>query len=288
MHNLRIIIVTGLSGSGKSIAINALEDSGYYCVDNMPIMLLPKFLELRSGNASEVQKLAFGMDLREREFIARYREVFTALREQGYRIEVLFLEASEEVLIKRYSQTRRKHPVSEGTHLLDSIRRETEELKGLKAYADKVIDTSNTNVHELKQALLKYADHVGDGSRMKIGVVSFGFKFGIPLEADLVVDVRFIPNPYFVPELKHLDGTDDRIRQFVLKWPETTAFLERYLQLLDYLLPLYEREGKSYLTLAVGCTGGRHRSVTLAAEITRHLKQSALGVSLIHRDIALA
>jgi UPF0042 nucleotide-binding protein len=287
MKDLTILIITGLSGSGKSTAIDALEDAGFFCVDNLPILLLPKFLELRSGSASEVQKLALGMDLREEEFIDRYETVFDQLRDQDYRLEILFLEASEEVLVKRYSQTRRQHPVARGAKLLDGIRTEREKLSALRAIADKIVDTSDLTVHQLKEIVLEHADRGRREDRMRVAIVSFGFKHGIPLEADLVMDVRFIPNPYFIPDLKNLDGKDDRVRRFVNRWPETRLFLDRYVALLEDLIPLYRKEGKSYLTIAVGCTGGRHRSVTIAEQIHDRLEQIIGNVTLSHRDIEM-
>lgn len=288
MKNLYIIIITGLSGSGKSTAINALEDSGYFCVDNLPVLLLPKFLELYANNASEVQKVAFGMDLRQKEFVKNYHEILHMLRNEGYHFEVFFLESSEEVLVKRFSETRRQHPISEGTDLLDIIRSEKRQLRGLKEIADKIIDTSNLTVHQLKDVIIQNALRGVRVERMRISVISFGFKYGIPLEADLLMDVRFIPNPYFVPELKKLDGKDERVRRFVTKWDETREFLEKYFALIEYLLPLYEKEGKSYLTIAVGCTGGRHRSVTIAEEICGNLRVEEREVTLKHRDIELS
>jgi UPF0042 nucleotide-binding protein len=285
LNDLTIIIITGLSGSGKSTAIDAFEDAGYFCVDNMPVLLLPKFLELRSGSVSEVQKLALGMDLREKEFTERYGEVFDRLRKEGYQLEIVFLEASEEVLLKRYSQTRRQHPVSKEGRLLQSIRAEKTQLNGLKQIADNIIDTSNYTVHQLKEFIIQYAYRGKNAEKMRITVLSFGFKYGIPLDTDLLIDVRFIPNPYFIPELKKLDGKDERVQQFVKKWQETDRFLKKYFALLEYLLPLYEKEGKSYLTVSVGCTGGRHRSVTIAEEIFDHLKRQRKEMTIIHRDI---
>jgi len=285
MKNLIIIIITGLSGSGKSTAIDALEDTGFFCVDNMPVLLLPKFLDLRTDSASEIQKLALGMDIREKEFVKKYQEVFEQLRQDGYNLEILFLEASEKSLLERYSQTRRQHPVSNGENLLDSIRAEKEQLKGLKEIADKIIDTSDLTIHQLKEVITKYAYRGIKGERMQIAVLSFGFKYGVPLEADLLIDVRFMPNPYFIPELKNLNGKDEQVKQFIKRAPETQNFLEKYLSLLEYLTPLYEKEGKSYLTIAVGCTGGRHRSVTIAEDISNHIKKLNRKITLTHRDI---
>ena len=285
---MNVVIITGLSGSGKSVAIHALEDEGYFCVDNMPVLLLPKFLELRSQGVSEIQKLAFGLDLRQKEFVKNYQEIFDILRKDGYRVIVIFLECSEDVLLKRYSETRRQHPIAQGTDLLDRILSEKEQLKGLKETADHVIDTSRLTVHQLKDAIVQHALQGLKTDRMHITVLSFGFKYGVPLEADLMIDVRFIPNPYFLPELKKLDGTDERVEQFVVKWTETRVFMEKFLGMLDYLVPLYDREGKSYLTIAVGCTGGRHRSVTIAQKIFDALKEKKHKVSLKHRDMDLA
>jgi UPF0042 nucleotide-binding protein len=253
----------------------------------MPVMLLPKFLELRAGSGSEIQKLALGMDLRQKEFAANYPEVFDRLRNEGYLLEIVFLEATEEALLKRYSQTRRQHPVDRGHGLIESIRSERDQLAALRKIADKIIDTSHYTVHQLKEVILHHARGHAKLERLHVDVLSFGFKYGVPLEADLIVDVRFIPNPHFIPGLKELDGLDERVRHYVRKWPETLAFLEKYLSLLDFLVPLYEKESKSYLTIAVGCTGGRHRSVVVAREVFEHLKQHQREITLTHRDIEL-
>lgn len=288
MKHLDLIIITGLSGSGKSTAINALEDAGYFCVDNMPVSLMPKFLELRSGSASEVQKIALGMDLRQGDFVEEFQRTFEHVRSEGYRPRILFLDASEEILLKRYSETRRHHPVAPEGHLLQGIRLEREKLQALKSMAERVINSSHFTVHELKEQVIQYAFRSLPVERMHIALLSFGFKYGVPQESDLLADVRFIPNPYFIPELKKLDGRDERVRAFVLKWPETHAFLDRYGALLEYLIPLYEKEGKSYLTVAIGCTGGRHRSITVASELAGRLKRFREGVGLTHRDLELA
>jgi UPF0042 nucleotide-binding protein len=288
LEQQKIVIITGLSGSGKSTAIKALEDAGFFCVDNLPVVLLPRFLEVRIGQSWEVSKLALIMDIREKAFISSYAEVFDGLKKEGYRFEIFFLEASEEHLIRRYSQTRRQHPLAGQKGLLEGIRAEREQLKGLREIADIVIDTSHYNVHELKVVLLRHVLKEIHGSQIQVLLLSFGFKFGIPKEADLVVDVRFLPNPFFITELKELDGTSRKVEQYVKKWEETRAFLDKYLNLIDFLLPLYEKEGKSYLTIAVGCTGGRHRSVVVAHEIFVHLKENLDSVHLTHRDIELS
>jgi UPF0042 nucleotide-binding protein len=288
MKRVSIMIITGLSGSGKSTALKALEDMGFFCVDNMPVVLLPKFLELRSAGASEVQRLAVGMDLREREFASKHAEVFAGLKEEGYRIEVLFLEAGDDALLSRFSQTRRHHPLSHKASLRDNINAERELLKEVRDAADKVIDTSFLTVHQLREMIIHHGHKGSFAGNMRIGIISFGFKYGVPQETDLMADVRFIPNPYFIPELKKLDGRDERVRGFVLKWEETKQFLRIYISMIDFLIPLYEKEGKAYLTISVGCTGGRHRSVAVSAEMFGYLQQSGRDISILHRDIDLA
>ncbi|NNF99879.1 MAG: RNase adapter RapZ [Desulfobacteraceae bacterium] len=286
MDNKNIIIITGNSGSGKSTAIAAFEDSGFFCVDNMPVRLLPDFFELPVAQASEYAGYVFVMDLREKGFLYKYTPVFEELTKKGYTIEILFLEADETVLLQRYSQTRRHHPLSSNGNLLDGIRVEKKQLNRLKHEAKRVINTSRFNVHELKSIITGFARRkTTKVTTLAINVLSFGFKFGVPPYADLMVDVRFLPNPYFVPELRPLDGTDKKIKDFVLIKTETRTFLEKYIDLLDYLLPLYEKEGKAYLSIAVGCTGGRHRSVVLAAAIYDHIKSLDKQVKITHRDI---
>ncbi|UCF72010.1 MAG: RNase adapter RapZ [Deltaproteobacteria bacterium] len=287
MKNIKIIIITGLSGSGKTTAINALEDAGFFCIDNLPVILLPKFLELRAETGSEITKLALVMDLREKEFLRRYHDIFTKLREDGYLFEILFLEASTEILLRRYSQTRRKHPLSRDRSLPEGIQAEREELKELKEIADHIIDTSNYNVHELKEIILSHVLKALPGKGMKIYILSFGFKYGIPHDADLVLDVRFLPNPYFVQELKSLDGTSSRVKEYMDRYKGTHIFMKKYLDLLNYIIPLYEKEGKSSLTIAVGCTAGRHRSVSIADNIFKELKRTKDLIALTHRDIEL-
>jgi len=279
-----IFIITGLSGSGKSTALAALEDAGFYCIDNMPVDLLPKFLEMPLERDSDISGIALVMDLREKGFLARYSAVFSELKKKGYFFEILFLEAEEEILVQRYSETRRQHPMSTGKSLVEDIRLEKEQLEDLRSAADLVINTSEFNVHELKSKILDIAQKSKKNVPMRINVLSFGFKYGIPYDADLIMDVRFMVNPYFIPELKELDGEAQEIRDFILGHDDTRAFLDKYLDLLDYLIPLYEKEGKAYLTIALGCTGGRHRSVTVARRIFEHIQAMGKTVELNHRD----
>ncbi|MFP4474259.1 MAG: RNase adapter RapZ [Desulfatibacillaceae bacterium] len=285
MERPRIIIITGLSGAGMSTALASLEDHGYFCVDNLPVPLLPKFLELHRESMADTSRLAFGMDLREKAFLSRYRQVFQELENEGYRLEIIFLEASEDVLVRRYSETRRQHPMSAGGGVLDGIRVERERLDEVRSLAHKVIDTSHYNVHELKAMVREHCEKTLTSRGLRVQVLSFGFKFGIPHDADLLCDVRFLPNPHFVPELRPLSGEDEAVRNFVAEREVTRYFLEKYLDLLDFLVPLYEKEGKSYLTIGIGCTGGRHRSVAIARAVYEHLRAMGREVNLAHRDM---
>jgi UPF0042 nucleotide-binding protein len=285
VKHLPIIIITGLAGSGKSTAMAALEDAGFYCVDNMPVALLPKFLQLPIESNTEIAGIGLVMDLREKGFLSKYSEVFESLKKKGHQFEILFLEAKEDVLVQRYSATRRQHPLSQGKSLLEGIRTERQQLEDLRAVSDKIIDTSNYNVHELKLKISEVARKSKKIGAMRIQIVSFGFKHGVPLDADLVIDVRFLINPYFVSELKHLDGEDSKIQDFILSHEDTRVFLNKYLDLLDYLIPMYEKEGKAYLTVAIGCTGGRHRSVTIGRTIFDHIRKTRNQTEIVHRDI---
>lgn len=285
MKNLNILIITGLSGSGKSTAIAAFEDAGFYCVDNMPVELLPKFMELPIESDSQISGFAFVMDLREKSFLSKYTKVFKSLNRKGHIFEILFLEADEEILLRRFSQTRRHHPLSQDKSLLEGLRLEKEQLEGLRNTADKIIDTSHYSVHDLKATISVIAQKSKDIAPMRINILSFGFKYGVPNHADLIMDVRFLANPYFVPELKDLDGIDEAVKDFVLNNSATQDFLKKYLDLLDYLIPLYEKEGKSYLTIALGCTGGRHRSVAIAQHILEQIEKIGRKIIVTHRDI---
>jgi len=284
LKHLRIVIITGLSGSGKSTASRALEDMDFFCVDNLPIALLPKFLELSSASMGEYSKIALVMDLREKDFLRTYREVFPRLGAEGYQLEILFLEASDEVLVRRYSQTRRTHPLAEGGGLVEGIQKEREVLAPLRSMATLVMDTSTFNVHQLQLAIRELFGQRPRGRRMALTFLSFGYSHGIPQEADLVMDVRFLPNPFFVEELKDLPGSDSRIYDFLMGFEESREWIERFESFLAYLLPRYEREGKAYLTVAIGCTGGRHRSVAVAEKM-KSIFQGEFPVRVRHRDL---
>ena len=282
----KIYIITGLSGSGKTTAIQAFEDASYYCVDNMPMELLPKFLKLPMQENPTIKGLAFVMDMRSKNFISNYPTGICEIEALGLSVEIIFLEANVNTLLKRFSATRRHHPVTSQKSLLDSIKFEKNIMQPIKQTAHHIIDTTSFNVHELKSKILNLI-HGQDKSfcLTKINIVSFGFKYGIPNDADLVMDMRFLANPYFEPKLKNLDGESKAIKEFVLANKETKTFLEKYLNLLDYLIPLYKRENKAYLTFAIGCTGGRHRSVAIARNIFDHINNKGFNPDLIHRDI---
>ncbi|MGC4001272.1 MAG: RNase adapter RapZ [Anaeromyxobacter sp.] len=282
---VQVVILTGVSGSGKTTALRALEDAGFYCVDNLPIVFLEKLLELSGHTAGEVSRIALVVDAREGRFLGEAPRVIQELRQQGSDVEVLFLDCSDESLVRRYSETRRRHPLAgEGGSVPDGIAAERRALADLKTIADEVIDTTTLNVHELKR-LVTRRFVAGEGAKLGLTVVSFGFRFGIPTHADLVLDVRFLPNPYFIPELKPFPGTDPKVAGFVLGQPDAKAFLERLQDLLGFLLPRYRSEGKSYLTIAIGCTGGKHRSVALAAALSERLGAGGQQVRLWHRDV---
>ena len=280
-----ITIVTGRSGSGKSTALAAFEDSGYDCVDNMPVALLPGYLALPLDHPTGFPGLVFGMDLRDNTFIRQYESIFDGLKAKGIDFRVIFLEADARILLRRYSQTRRRHPLAWDQGVHEAIRSEKTLLAPLRRKADHIIDTSDLNVHELKAIVRKMADAGTRDGSMKVQVLSFGFKFGLPALADLVMDVRFLKNPFFVESLRPLSGETEKIRSFVLNNDQTCLFLQRYFDLLDILIPQYENEGKSYLTIAIGCTGGRHRSVVIARQLRDHIESSGRKTELTHRDI---
>ncbi|HEY2747673.1 MAG TPA: RNase adapter RapZ [Polyangia bacterium] len=278
---MRIIIVTGVSGAGKSTALRALEDAGYFCVDNLPLPLMNRFVELLS-DAGESEQAAVGVDAREGEFLSSSREVFSALRKEGHQLEVLFLDADDDVLVRRFSETRRRHPLS-GDDLREGIAREREILRPLREEASAYVDTANLNVHQLKGVV--HERYRPSADVLAITLLSFGFKHGLPAEADIVLDVRFLPNPYFVEALSAATGEEANVREFVLGNDDAKEFLERSLALLEFVLPRAEREGKAYLTVAVGCTGGRHRSVAVVQELAKRLPRRH-PLTVRHRDLA--
>jgi len=282
-EQLQLVVVTGLSGSGKSTAIHVLEDLGFYCIDNLPIALIPRLVELWETSRDEVRRVALGIDVRERHFLAEFPHVFDRLREQDVALEVLYLEASDEVLVRRFSETRRPHPADQGGGIADGIRREREKLRGLRELADRILDTSAFTVHEFRSALRDLVDRPEPGT-MTLGLLSFGYKYGLPTDADLVLDCRFLPNPYFVEPLRDKTGSDPAVAEYVLRRDETQEFLRRFVELLEFTLPRYRREGKSYLTIALGCTGGRHRSIVLVEELRRRLQEAGHRVLVRHRD----
>ncbi len=283
-----IVVVSGLSGSGKSTAIKAFEDIDYFCIDNLPVPMLESFLLLCEKDMPDLQRIALGIDIRERKFLKDYDRIFANLELAGYRFEIIFLEAENDVLQRRYSQTRRVHPAAESEHqLLQAIDHERDQLHALRNRATRIVDTGTLSVHQLKRLITRSYSHVKESEQLSIQVISFGYKHGLPLEADLVIDVRFLPNPYFIENLKNLDGTTEPVKSWVLKWPAVQEFLSDYSALLLKLLPSYIQEGKRYLTIAVGCTGGKHRSVVIAQEVADRLRQNNYYLNVFHRDIHL-
>lgn len=282
------MIVTGLSGSGKSTAIKAFEDLGYFCIDNLPVPLLPPFLELCEQDKPDLKKVALGIDIRGRSFLQDCDRLFQRVESAGYSLEILFFEAATEVLQRRFSQTRRLHPMStQESSLLAAIQEERKELASLRARSTRIVDTSDLSVHQLKALITRTYSMVSDQERISVQVLSFGFKYGLPFEADLVMDVRFLPNPFFVDVLRPLSGCEAPVRDWVLSHPETVQFLNDYSTLLLKLLPQYVQEGKRYLTVAVGCTGGKHRSVVIAERLADTIRAAGYYTVLFHRDVHL-
>jgi len=282
----RFVIITGLSGSGKSSALAALEDVGYYAVDNLPAELLPAFVDLPLKYARRPFKAALVMDMRDPGFLDRFPPTIERLGQGGFPVEILFLEADEQTLVRRYSQTRRHHPLAGPDEpLVEVIGREKKALAGLRSMAHQVLDTSRFTIHQLRQEITRLYSHSSELTRLQINLISFGYKYGLPLEADVVMDVRFLDNPYFIQELRELDGRDQAVVDYVCGQEATQTFLNKFKDLLDFLLPRYHREGKSQLTVAMGCTGGQHRSVVVTQWLAGQLKQADHRVTVRHRDI---
>jgi RNase adapter protein RapZ len=282
---ISFVVITGLSGAGKSYAIKCFEDMGFFCVDNLPTTLIPTFADLVARSNQTASRVALGVDVREGEYLTHLLDTLGELRGRGHAVEVLFLEASEEALVRRYRETRRRHPLAPEGNLVEGIRAERKALSTMREVADRIVDTSTLTVHQLKDRLIEMYVSPGQRTGLTISLVSFGFKHGVPFDADLVFDVRFLPNPHFVEGLRPLDGRDARVREFILSHTESRELLRRLEDFLGFVLPAYQREGKAYLTVAIGCTGGRHRSVALVEELKGFLQRLGLAASVVHRDM---
>jgi RNase adapter protein RapZ len=279
----RFLIVTGLSGSGKTVVSRFLEDLGYYCVDNIPAKLIPSLVGLWQKKKVEIDRIALIVDIREPTFLAEFPRIFQEIRRKTH-MKLIFLDASDECLVKRFSETRRPHPAGGGLSVLDGVRLERRRMDAIMRMADEVVDTSALTIAQLRELLArKVLKKKGPG--MRIVIVSFGFKYGLPLDSDLVFDTRFLPNPFYIERLRPKNGRTAPIRDYVLKAPETRRFLRELFEFVDGLVPRFVKEGKSILTVAIGCTGGRHRSVVVAEELKRHLKAKKADIKIYHRDI---
>jgi len=283
---MRFVIVTGLSGAGKTQAIRNLEDLGYFCVDNLPPTLIPKFAEACYNTDGRIDKIALVIDIRSGKFFDDLFVSLKHLKESGYKYEILFLEASDEVLIKRFKESRRKHPLAPDGRLLNGILMERNRLREVKDRADNIIDTSKLAPRELREEITKiYSEEGQIETQLIITILSFGFKYGIPVDSDLAFDVRFLPNPYYIPELKKYSGNDKPVSDYVMSFKETISFIDKLEDMLQFLIPNYLKEGKRQLIVSIGCTGGRHRSVTIANAIYNRLKDYGHKVNIDHRDI---
>ena len=283
---MRFVVVTGMSGGGKSTVLKMLEDTGFYCVDNLPISLVEKFVELISMPNSEVSKVALGLDVRSDQSFEDATRILAQLKEKGYAFEILFMEADERVLIKRYKESRRIHPLAMDGRVEDGVRRERQVLENVRKNADYVIDSTHLLTRELKEELDRIFVQNEEYNSLMVTIMSFGFKHGIPADADLVFDVRFLPNPFYIEQLKEKTGNDREVQEYVLSFDEAGAFLEKLVDMIRFLIPNYVKEGKYSLVVAIGCTGGKHRSVTLANELYKRLKDKGkYGIKLYHRDV---
>jgi UPF0042 nucleotide-binding protein len=274
-----------MSGSGKSTAVRALEDEGYYCIDNLPVRLFRRFVDLIGKSGEAFKGIVLVADIRGREFFKGYESAFHKITDAGHTVEIFFFDALDDILVRRFSETRRRHPADENCSVAEGIRIERDRLSGLRQMATRVIDTSEFTVHHLKEFILRIVRGEESENQLVVEVQSFGFKYGVPIESSIVMDVRFLPNPFFVPELKDCSGHDDGVREYVLDNPATAQFLDYFFPLLDMLLPAHRQEGKSYLTISIGCTGGRHRSVVIAEATGIHLQETWPSVRIFHRDI---
>lgn len=283
---MRFVVVTGMSGGGKSTALRMLEDVGFYCVDNLPVPLIEKFVELIAMPNSEVNKVALGLDVRADQPFEDAQKVLEKLKDNGYNFEILFMEASDQVLLKRYKETRRMHPLSPGGRVEDGILKERKILEDIRRKADYVIDTSKLLTRELKEEIDRIFVQNEEYNSLMVTILSFGFKHGIPADADLVFDVRFLPNPFYIEELKYKTGNDVQVQDYVMSFPEAEIFIEKLSDMLEFLIPNYVKEGKYQLVIGIGCTGGKHRSVTLANKLYGRLKNKGnYGLKIAHRDV---
>ncbi len=276
-------IVTGMSGAGKSQTINCFEDFGFFCVDNIPLALLPKMAELCSQSGRPLQRVALGIDIREGEFLRSFMATVQELKRQGVRCKIVFMDADDRTLLRRFSETRRRHPL--GTSVQAGIKLERKQLLKIKEFADKIIDSTNFTLSELKQRIGELLDARNTRSDMQLSVLSFGYKYGLPVDADLVWDVRFMPNPNYKPHLRDKNGRDAAVRRYVMQTPQAKRFGKKFFEMVASSLPYYIQEGKSYLTIAIGCTGGHHRSVVMAEQLAHYLKERGFKVRVHHRDI---
>lgn len=283
---MRFVVVTGMSGGGKSTALRMLEDAGFYCVDNLPVPLIEKFVELIATPGGEVTKVALGLDVRADQAFEDVQKVLEKLKANGYVFEILFMEANDRTLLKRYKETRRMHPLSQDGRIEDGIKKERAILNDIREKSDYVIDTSNLLTRELKEELNRIFIQNEEYNSLMVTILSFGFKYGIPADADLVFDVRFLPNPFYIDELKHKTGNDKEVQEYVMGFPEAHTFIEKLTDMVEFLIPNYIKEGKYQLVIGIGCTGGKHRSVTLANRLYQNMKNnSGYGIKIAHRDV---
>jgi len=281
---MKFIIITGLSGAGKSQAVRILEDSGYYCMDNLPPALLPDFADLCAQSKRKINKVAVVVDIRGGRFFNDLFKSLDVLQKSGFEYKILFLDASDEVLIKRFKELRRPHPLSPDGRLIDGIEKERKKLDEVRQKSNYIIDTSNLTTAMLKEEIKHIFLEGKESKNLTISIISFGFKRGVPLDADLMFDVRFLPNPYYIQELKEFTGNDKPVRDYVMKWEQTKTFVEKLIDMIDFLIPFYIKEGKTQLVIAIGCTGGQHRSVTLTNVLYEDLKNKGHRVTIEHRD----
>ncbi len=284
-NNLRVVVISGLSGAGRSSTLKCFEDLGFFCIDNLPPQLLPKFVELCTQSRTEIYKIALGIDIRERDFFSAFENVLNELMAGGCPIEIVYLEARDEMLVRRFSETRRPHPLAMNRPVIDGIRLEREMLTWLRDKATLIIDTSDFSIHQLRNEVLRHFFEAEKNRKIMVNILSFGFKYGVPYDVDLLFDIRFLSNPNFVSHLKPLSGRDKEVGEYLNASPATGLFLEKFYQFIDFLMTQYEQEGRYYLSIGIGCTGGRHRSVFIAETLEKHIRDMGYDTALRHRDI---